>query len=147
MLVIIIMCIYSLTNFCELHTCACITTFLTRLPYTPSQNTLFPPTTPPLILNMCNSTIHKQLARVRARPSKSPRELDPYLVWKEGATPTPNKSYDLEQFLADQPEFTAEMPATFLHLVNPEGVEYRTTPPDETVDPPPDELPKVSGCG
>ena len=97
---------------------------------------------------MCNSTIHKQLARVRARPSKSPKELDQYLAWKEGATPTPNRSYDLEQFLADQPEFTAEMPATFLHLVHPEGVEYRTAaPPDETVDPPPDELPKVSGCG
>ncbi|XP_064395426.1 uncharacterized protein LOC135342588 isoform X2 [Halichondria panicea] len=113
-------------------------------------NTLFPPTTPPLILNMCNSTIHRQLSRVKGRPSKSPKELDAYIVWKECATPTPNKSYELSQFLADQSEFSSSMPTVFLHNVVPEGIEV-TGPPTEPLagppaeDPPPGHVPQSWG--
>ena len=63
------------------------------------QSTLFPPTTPPLILSMCSSSILKEMRRLKDNYHYTPPQMEKYLSWKDGATPTPNRSYPLTQFL------------------------------------------------
>ena len=51
---------------------------------------MFPPSTPPMIITMCSSSILNEMRRLRDNVTFTPEELDTLIVWKEGATPQPN---------------------------------------------------------
>ena len=88
---------------------------------------------------------------------RSPMELEKYVVWKEGATPTPNRHYKLSHFKAEQPEFAPDMPTTFRHYVGlpvkesvpgvssdqSQGDVPPADPSTQMDDPPPEGVPDV----
>ena len=58
--------------------------------HTTPQTAMFPPSTPPMIITMCSSSILNEMRRLRDNVTFTPEELDTLIVWKEGATPQPN---------------------------------------------------------
>lgn len=86
-----------------------------------TQSTLFPPTTPPLILSMCSSSILKEIRRLKDNYHFTPMAMEKYLVWKEGAKPTPNKSYPLNQFMQNYVLYHDNTPLPVMQKESVEG--------------------------
>ncbi|MCG8622806.1 MAG: hypothetical protein MJE68_12525 [Proteobacteria bacterium] len=86
-----------------------------------TQSTLFPPTTPPLILSMCSSSILKEIRRLKDNYHFTPMAMEKYLVWKEGAKPTPNKTYPLNQFMQNYVMYHDNTPLPVMQKESVEG--------------------------
>ena len=52
-----------------------------------------------MILTMCSSSILKEIRRLKDNYRFTPTQLEKYVVWKEGATPTANRSYMVTQYM------------------------------------------------
>lgn len=51
---------------------------------------------------MCGDSILKEMKRTRKVVSFMPEELDRYMHWKPGATPTPNLCHPLQTYAAER---------------------------------------------